>query len=162
MWRRAWVNGMDHFDEFWPETYRVIQDQGTGLLMQGARDWQDYRVSSTIIPHLIEAAGIAARVQGMRRYYALMLVRENRVCLLKALDGEIILAEAAFEWHPEQPYALKIEVEGNQIRCWIDDNLLFTVTDIERPLNGGGVALVCTEGMLLTDAVTIAPLKPAD
>ena len=56
----------------------------------------------------------------------------------------------------------KIEVEGNQIRCWIDDNLLFTVTDIERPLNGGGVALVCIEGMLLTDAVTIAPLKPAD
>ncbi len=158
MWRRAWVNGMDHFDNFWPKTYRLIQDDGTGLLMQGCREWSDYRVAATITPHLIESAGLAARVQGMRRYYALMLRHEYRVCLIKALDGETVLAEAPFNWQLEQPYTLEIEVEGNLIRCLIDGQLIFEVEDSDRPLTGGGVALVCAEGMLQTDAVTISPL----
>ncbi len=32
MWRRAWVNGVDHFDGQWPESFRIIQNEGTGLL----------------------------------------------------------------------------------------------------------------------------------
>lgn len=159
MWRRAWVNGMDHFDDFWPETHRVIQNEGTGLLMQGTREWQDYHVVSTITPHLIESAGLAVRVQGMRRYYALMLCRENTARLIKALDGETILAEAPFAWQAYQPYTLEIEVEGDHLRCRIDGEALFEVIDTDRSLSGGGVALVCTEGMLQTDAVQISPLK---
>ncbi len=39
MWRRAWVQGTDRFDVFSPEPFRLVQNRGTGLLMQGTRDW---------------------------------------------------------------------------------------------------------------------------
>ena len=72
MWRRAWVNGTDTFWSF-AETYRVIHNQGRGMIMQGTRDWTDYAVEADVTPHLVTSAGLAARVQGMRRYYALLL-----------------------------------------------------------------------------------------
>src|SRR6266498_3015378 len=85
LWRRAWVDGVDQFDGGWPEPFRIVQNQGTGLLIHGARDWRDYHVRAAITPHLALAAGIAARVQGMRRYYALLLCAGGVARLIKAL-----------------------------------------------------------------------------
>ena len=73
LWRRAWVNGVDQFEGIWPEPYRIVQNQGTGLISQGTAEWRDYRVSASVTINLAKSAGIAARVQGMRRYYALIL-----------------------------------------------------------------------------------------
>jgi hypothetical protein len=36
---------------------------------------------------MVEAAGLAVRVQGMRRYYALLLTKNNKARLVKALDS---------------------------------------------------------------------------
>src|SRR5207237_641033 len=57
-WRRAWVDATDQTDPHWPEAYRVVQNEGTGLLIQGTREWTDYEVSAPIIPHLFTAGGI--------------------------------------------------------------------------------------------------------
>ena len=78
MWRRAWVNGMDSYEPYWAEPFRLIQNEGRGLLMQGGRDWTDYEASSEVTLHMVKAGGIAVRVQGMRRYYALLLVRRRQ------------------------------------------------------------------------------------
>ena len=86
-WRQAWVNGVDQWDERWPEAFRIVQNEGTGLLIHGTREWRDYTVSAAITPYLAASVGTAARVQGMRRYYALLLV-PGGVRLIKALDGE--------------------------------------------------------------------------
>ena len=55
-----------------PETYRFSQNRGTGLISQGSLDWTDYRVEADVTPWMAAAAGVAARVQGLRRYYALL------------------------------------------------------------------------------------------
>jgi hypothetical protein len=157
MWRRTWVDGVDHFDRWWPEAYRLAQDHGTGLLIQGGRDWSDYRVSATITPHMAAACGIGARVQGMRRYYALLLRRGGVAQLVKALDGEAALAETGYDWEFGRAYALSLEVVGVRLRAWVDDRLLFEVEDGDRPLPGGGVALICAEGRMATDAVAVRP-----
>ena len=47
---------------------------------------------------MAKAAGIAARVQGLRRYYALLLCDDGKARLIKALDGDTVLAEAEFPW----------------------------------------------------------------
>jgi hypothetical protein len=39
--------------------------------------------------------------------------------------------------------------------------VLFDVEDADRPLTGGGVALICEEGRMSTDAVTVRPAAPA-
>ena len=99
MARRQWVDGVDHFEEG-GESLRLIQDTGTGLLIHGTRDWTDYQVTAAITPHMVKSCGIAARVQGMKRYYALLLSSDNTARLVKALDGEHTLAEVPFPARP--------------------------------------------------------------
>ena len=159
MWRRAWVDGVDIFTSRGGDSMRLIQNQGRGLLIQGSREWGDYRVSAAITPHMVRSAGIGARVQGMRRYYALLLVAGGKVRLVKALDGETILAEKDLAWDLGGTYDLAIEVAGLKLAAYVDDQPLFQVEDRERPLLGGGVALICEEGRLATQAVTVQPIE---
>ncbi len=157
MWRWAWVDGIDHASGRYPEPYRLMQNRGRGLWMQGTREWTDYKVTADVSPHLTTAAGLAARVQGMRRYYALLLCAGGTVRLIKALDGDGVLGETSFPWELDRAYTLSIEAVGARLRAWIDGRLLFEVEDRDRPLTGGGVALVCEEGRASTDAVTVQP-----
>ena len=63
-----------------------MQNRGTGLLIQGAREWRDYTVTADVTPHLAEAVGLAARVQGLRRYYALELAGRDTARLVRHGD----------------------------------------------------------------------------
>jgi len=162
MWRRAWVDGVDNYGSRYPEPYRLIQNHGTGLLMQGTREWTDYRVSADVTPHMAKAAGIAARVQGMRRYYALLLCNDGAdghpiARLVKALDGDSVLAEADFPWEFGETHDLSLEVVGAHLRAWVDGQFLFEVDDPDLSLTGGGVALVCEEGRTATQVVKVQP-----
>ncbi|HQY94343.1 ADP-ribosylglycohydrolase family protein [Caldilinea sp.] len=157
MWRRAWVNGVDQFDDWWPEAYRLMQNRGRGLLSQGTREWQDYTVRATLTLHLAKAAGLAVRVQGMQRYYALLLCNDGTAKLIKALDGDAVLAERAFPWTFGASYAFALTVRGHHIEAMLDGRPLFAVEDADRPLDGGGVALVVEEGRIMCDAVAVAP-----
>jgi hypothetical protein len=157
MWRHAWVNGVDEFVS-WAEAYRLIQNEGRGLLIHGTRAWTDYRVSAVITPHMVKATGLAARVQGMRRYYALLLCNDGKARLVKALDGETILAEKDFPWQFGGSYEFSLQVAGNHLQAGIDGQTLFAVDDGDRPLTGGGIALVCEEGRMATNAVQVQPV----
>jgi ADP-ribosylglycohydrolase len=156
-WRKAWVNAVDQWETWGHEGLRIIQNDGRGMLIIGCREWQDYRVNAAIRPTLLEAGGIAARVQGLKRFYALQLVKGGGVRLIKALDGDTVLAEAPFAWEMWQPYEMALEVQGNRLRGWVGGALLFDVEDSERPLTGGGVALTVDEGHLMTAAVRVQP-----
>jgi hypothetical protein len=164
MWRRAWVNGVDDYNPRYPEPFRLVHNRGTGLLIQGTREWADYRVSADVTPHMVTAAGIGARVQGLRRYYALLLCNGDKARLVKALDGDAVLAETDFSWRFDETHELSLEVVGDRqggvrLRAWIDGYLTFEVQDTDRPLDGGGVALICAEGRTATQAVTVRPAE---
>jgi ADP-ribosylglycohydrolase len=158
MWRQAWVNGMDHLEARYPEFFRPVQDSGRGLVITGCREWGDYRVSADVTPHMAEAAGIAARVQGMRRYYALLLCRDDRIRLVKSLDGERLLAETEFSWKFGETHQLSLQVQGNRIQAFIGERILFDVEDAIDPLVSGGIALVCEEGRTGTWQVKVDPI----
>jgi len=157
MWKRQWVNAADHFEVRPDETFRVIQNHGRGLVITGTREWMDYSVQARITPHLAKAFGLAARVQGLERYYALLLSDQNSIKLIKRLDGEIVLAEQMFTWEYGRPYDLQIAVQGNEILASVDGAMLFKVEDADRPLTGGGIALVCEEGRIGTDEAYVRP-----
>jgi ADP-ribosylglycohydrolase len=159
IWRRAWVDSVDQYDPWWPEAYRLVQNHGTGLLIQGTREWTDYSVTSAITPHLVAAAGVGARVQGLRRYYALLLCEDGTARLVKALDGETILAQAPFAWERGRAYELRLDVTGTRVQAAIDGASVFDVVDSDRSLAGGGIALICREGRMETDAVTVMGLS---
>ena len=157
MWQRQWVNAVDFFENNFGEAFRIIQNQGRGLVITGTREWSDYSVQATVTPHLAKAFGLAARVQGLERYYALLLSDRNIIQLIKRLDGESILEDQEFEWEFGQPYDLQLKVVGNLISVSVNGATLFNITDAHHPLTSGGIALVCEEGRLGTDAVTVWP-----
>jgi ADP-ribosylglycohydrolase len=155
MWRRAWVDGVDHYESWYPEPFRLIHDRGTGLLIHGTRDWRDYAVRADVTPHMVRSAGIAARVQGMRRYYALQLVQPGRARLVRVLHDPEVLAEAELDWELGRTYDLELEVRGALLRGSIDGEALLHAED--TALEDGAIALVCEEGRTATHSVSVRP-----
>jgi len=90
------------------ESFCLSQDEGRGLLIQGTREWANYAVSVDLKAQMAKAAGLAARVQGLRRYYALLLRRDATAALVKVLDGERELAHVPFDWQGGKTYRLRL------------------------------------------------------
>jgi len=107
--------------------------------------------------HLGASAGLAARVQGLRRYYALLLEEDDRVRLVKIRDdARTVFAEAPCRWTLEKAVALELEVRGTKIAGTVDGSIVLKATDSSAtPFENGGVGLVITEGALSTDQVDI-------
>ena len=155
MWRRAWVNGVDMMTKS-TELFRLIQNQGMGLIMQGTREWQDYSVSASITPHLARRAGIAARVQGLTRFYGLLLAADNRLQLTRLLHDEEVLGDCDFEWHLGDTYELSLAVDGDRLTGSVNGSVLIEVTD--DALDAGAVGLVIEEGRTAIHRVQISAL----
>jgi ADP-ribosylglycohydrolase len=158
LWRRAWVDGVDQFEGRWPEPYRIVKNEGTGLISQGTAEWKDYQVSAPVTLFLAKAGGIAARVGGLRRYYGLLLCDDGKARLVKARDGERVLGEIPFAWQLDRGYDLALEVNGTRLRGSIDGQIVVDVVDEDQPLTGGGVGLMVTEGCLGSQAVRVQPI----
>lgn len=126
LWRHAWVDGVDQFEGRWPEPYRIVQNAGTGVICQGTAEWRNYRVDAPISIYLAKAEGIAARVQGLRGYYALLLCADGVARLVKALAGTHTLAEVPFQWSAFETHRLALEVAGSRVRGWIDGEAILS------------------------------------
>lgn len=160
MWQRAWVASADvarfHLGV---GDFRIAQDRGFGLLMQGTREWTGYRAQATVSPHLAKRAGIAVCVQGLERYYALLLSPEGggKLQLIKRHYGEKVLAEAKFPWAFDQKIDLALATDGGKLRASADGKPVLEATDTAAPYEGGAVALMCEEGCVNYGAVHVKP-----
>ena len=103
-------------------------------------------------------AGIAARVQGMRRGYGLLLCADHQVRLMKSLDGERVLAEAPCLWELDRTYLLALSVHGSWIIGSVDGAEFFRFEDTDRPLLEGAIAMVADEGRVDVGDVTVRPI----
>jgi hypothetical protein len=155
-WRTGWVQAVDRFDAKWPEPFRIVQNRGTGLLIHGSRDWRNYRVSADVTPHLAAAVGLAARVQGLTRYYSLELADRSTARLVRRWDQEVtLLASADLGWEFGRRYQLTLQVDGDTLTAAVDGAELFHVTDDGPGPDSGGIALLVTEGRTATERVSV-------
>jgi ADP-ribosylglycohydrolase len=152
MWRHAWVDAVDSLMSWW-ESFRLIQNQGLGLIAQGTREWIDYAVSADVTPHLVKRAGIAARVQGLRRFYALLVTQDKKVQLVRHFDQETVLAEAPFDWSLGDTLNMTLNVKGGKITGLINDNQVLEAHDAK--LDAGAVGLIVEEGRTGTNKVQV-------
>ncbi|MBV9490866.1 MAG: ADP-ribosylglycohydrolase family protein [Verrucomicrobia bacterium] len=155
MWHRAWVNAFDDAGTRWPAAFHLSQGRGTGLFVQGSRDWRDYRVQATVTARIARSFGLAARVQGLLRYYALLLGPGPQLRLVRFFDSERELAGRSFAWDWERPYTLGLEVTGTNLVGWVNGEEVFSFEDVDAPLSDGGVAFVCEEGLITSDALEV-------
>ncbi len=148
MWKRAWIDAVDNAITSRSDLtgYRIMQNHDTGLFIQGTREWENYSFSAVVNPHLAKQAGVAVCVQGLKRYYALLLCDDGRVRLIKELDGRTELAAKEFAWDWDTDYQLRLETAGGSLVASIDGDVVFEHSDTDLPLLSGSVALVCAEG----------------
>jgi ADP-ribosylglycohydrolase len=156
MWLRAWINAVDHVGTRWASAFHLSQNCGTGLFIQGSRDWQNYSVESAIASDPAKSFGLAARVQGLSRYYALLLGPNQVLRLVRNYDGVEVLAEVPCNWNWSQRYDFKLEVNGTMIIGSANGSELIHYNDPDTALLDGGIALVCEEGLIMTDEVKVA------
>ena len=157
-WRRAWANGVDLFENRTrEEDFRLIQNAGIGLLIRGDRTWRDYTLTATVRLHMATAGGIGVRVQGMRRYYALLITGCGRLRLIRRRDDdETILDEAPLDTPTDRAQRLILSVAGTTINGRMG-RLLVSASD--TTFDGGAVALLCTEGRVEISGVHMAPCR---
>ncbi|HYF49713.1 MAG TPA: ADP-ribosylglycohydrolase family protein [Planctomycetota bacterium] len=156
-WQKAWVNAADRAwfgnDE---RPYHMAEDADAGLLIQGMREWRSYKATARIWPHLARQAGLAICVQGLKRYYAVVLSQGNKVQLVKEHYGRTVLAETKFNWEFDQWYELALSIDSGKLTGWANGKLLFKHSD--TAFEGGAVALLIDEGRLDAGAVKVEPV----
>lgn len=149
VWQQAWVNAVHGGAYFYGAEMpfcRVMQNEGTGMLIQGTREWKDYCFKATLNPHIATSSGIAVCTQGLKRYYALLVCNDGKLRLIKELDGRKILAEKDISCVWDIDYNLMLKTQGSKLTAFIDNKVAFEYDDTDRPLLSGSVALVCEEG----------------
>lgn len=164
-WRMAWVSGVSFFSKRFPPSFRISQDRGDGIIIHGTRQWTDYTVESNVMLHLGTAGGLAARVQGLRRYYALRLTRKGTLEIVRVRDAETsVLAEVAFPVELEVTVNLKLTVDGTRIFGTADGVTIEASDDSELAFLNGGIGLVVSDGAISTPSIHVGEvgLVPAD
>jgi hypothetical protein len=157
MWARAWAKSVDRFEYVRDKYEFLTHNEGVGMLTQGSREWRDYRIEARVTPKMAVSAGLALRVQGLRRYYALVFAGPGELRIVKALDGNSVLAQTSFPWEPFRDYMVEVEVRGNEIRAWIDGRLKLTAADLDRPLLEGAFGVMVESGCVGVGTPRILP-----
>ena len=156
MWLRAWINAVDDVGTRWASAFHLSQNRGIGLFIQGSRDWRNYTVQAAIISDPARSFGLAARVQGLTRYFALLLGPNQVLRLVRSRYSVEILAEVPYTWVWSQRYHFSLEVSGRTITGSINGIELIRHDDTGPALLDGGIALVCEEGLIMTDEIMVA------
>ena len=160
-WKGAWVDAVHSFAIQFAESFHLSQNDGVGLVIQGMREWRDYEVGADVTLFGARAAGVAARVQGLKRYYALLLRREGKVQLLRELDGATVLWEASFPVEEARKYEMTLLVDGARIAARVDGVAVVDMEDPNPALESGALGLVVEEGTLVCRSVTLKAARPA-
>lgn len=156
-WRRAWVNSADNFAGK-AARIRVARDEGEGLIVQGTRQWKDYRVDTAMTVHLGGYAGLAARVNGLRRFYAARLCRDGQFQILRVRDDErTVLAATEFPWCLDEPVPLSMTLRGTRISASAGDTALTADDDSDAGFAAGAMGLLVADGAVSVDRIRVSP-----
>jgi len=106
----------------------------------------------------MSAGGLGARVQGMKRHYAL-LCDEAHTRLVATCEGiDTVLAQADEGWTFGDECQLTLKVEGNTLAGYVDGQLRVKAADPEARFSGGGIALIAEEGRIGCEDVEVRPV----
>lgn len=112
----------------------------------GRHDWEDYRAEFAFTPLLGEHHMVNVRVQGAIRSYAVGLLPENKLAILKNDNGYKVLKEIPFEWQNGKEYEIEVTVKGALIQVRRSGELLLETEDMKRPYLCGGVGVSLKNG----------------
>lgn len=156
---RSFQGDIDRFTCQRHRSFLLSQSRGRGLLHTGAEDWGDYRVAATLKPFLAAEFGIAARVQGLRRFYGFTLQAGGRARLFLRLHSEEVdLAVTEYAWQYRQSVRMELALRGRVLTGWIDGKPIMEAEDLGQALCCGGIGFLLTEGRIESESIKVGPL----
>jgi hypothetical protein len=111
--------------------------------LAGRLEWSDYKLKVNLESETGGAIGVVFRYQNKNNFYRFSMNQEHRYQrLVKCVDGKFTgLWEGGGFVELGRIYRVCVLVRGDQIKAWIDDQLIFDVTDGD--LRHGMVGLYC-------------------
>ena len=157
-WDLAWVRDVDKWLKIGRKCVHLVKNSGRGLASFGTRQWKDYRlVVHELTPTFGAEAGVAIRVQGLRRYYALVLSRPGKMSLVKMYDQtQVILADTELDWEADKGYEVILQVSGRDIRGEIGASIIHATDD---QIADGAMGIVVSDGAVSTGPIEITPIS---
>ncbi|KAN0095006.1 ADP-ribosylglycohydrolase [Hyaloscypha variabilis] len=158
-WARSWIHNLSTFHIRFPAiSFYLGQDQGEGVFITGTREWVDYKVTVPSFRIGLGGAGLAVRVRGLNRYYALVFKPDRKsVALVMAKDEtRTELTCVSYEWKLDESYSVTVCAEGDNITGFIAGKKVAEAQEGEW--TGGGIGVVVTDGSVAVDQIDISPI----
>ena len=156
MWKNNFVKAIDKWETRWKEPFRITQNIGRGVVFTGNDKWKNYSVSSKLNFHLVKSGGIIARVQGLKRYYALEVTSKNKLRIAKMYYELETLKEVDFNFEFFTDYNLTLQVNDNKIKGYLDGKLVIETEDKNNPLSSGVAGIVAEDCTMCTNDISIS------
>ena len=110
-----------------------------------------------MIPHMCEAGGLGIRVQGMKRYYAL-LISQDGARLVRSHEGkDTTLAACKQGWEFGHQYELTLQAVEKKLTAWLNQQKILEAEDAECYYPSGAMALISQVGRVGCDFVQVQP-----
>ncbi|KAJ4299654.1 hypothetical protein N0V90_004900 [Kalmusia sp. IMI 367209] len=160
LWQYQWVTSVHKCHTKFGPSFYLAQDYGEGMFYTGTREWTDYSATASgFIVNMGSAHGVVARVQGLNRWYAGLLVHEGQkgyIEIVKARDEERkVLGRVELEWSADVTYTVLVQVKGNEICARVGD---IQVKGIDDEYHGGAAGFILGEGSICADSLRVAPV----
>jgi rhamnogalacturonan endolyase len=181
---RQFTDGWDIVNNRGPEEWKVLDSDGRQslcylgynetvwthdyiypMLCYGDTRWRDYTVEVLLSPYeRKDLNGAVFRYRDGRHYYLFGLGRGDSVTLRCRdgekgfrMDGWHELATGHYKTDPAKSYRLRVEVSGNMIRCSINGQQIFNISDNRYP--SGKVGLFATSPVAFHEVSVSATAK---
>jgi len=152
-WRRAWISTVHFFSKHFPQDFRISQDRGEGMILQGTRDWTDYAVEADMMLHLGDHGGLAFRAHGQRRYYAALVTRKGELQIVcRKDDTRTVLASTPMNVEFEKAFTMMVSAKGDTLIARVGNTVVEAVSDTYA---GGAAGLIIHEGALSATRIRV-------
>ncbi|MBP1996640.1 ADP-ribosylglycohydrolase family protein [Paenibacillus eucommiae] len=155
-WLQTWTSSAKHFAADFKYTFCISHHEANGIATIGSKDWDHYSVESRLIFSLHGRAGLVARSNGHRRYYAAVYEGGNQVSIIARKDHEVkVLASAPFSYEEDRLYHTRFNVIGNQLSLVVEGEELISVTDDDNLYSSGAAGFLMEKGTMVADGFMI-------
>lgn len=155
LWLAGFASSAAQFAADFKQTYCVSHTEADGLVTIGTREWEDYKITSTLYFSLHENGGLVLRSQGHKRYYGAVLCGYNRAVIYRQKDrAREILAEIPFEYVEDQGYQMEFGAHGSRLVLSVDGKVLLETED--REYQAGGAGFVISKGTMTCNSLAVS------
>ena len=153
---RMFVSSAKNFGLSLVHTLAVSHPEENGVVTFGTRDFDDYAIKATVLPHLHQRCGLVIRARGHRQYYAALLSGGDTLSLiLRDANGDTVLAQTAFLYAQYEQLKMTLLAQSNILTVRVGETLL-SVVDAQCRYTSGGAGFRVDGGTMMVDDINVS------